>query len=67
VGPALSLQHFRAGQEKTIGPLTELVSSLQGEPAKLKRLRDDYDAMVADIYQDNAVHLEFLMTRATKV
>lgn len=67
VGPALSLQHFRAAQEKTVGPLTKLVASLQGEPAKLKQLRDAYDAMAVDVFEDNTVRLPFLMTRATKV
>lgn len=67
VGPALSLQHFRAGQEKTVGPLTKLVASLQKEPEKLKQLRGTYDAMVVDIFEDNTVRLPFLMTRAIKV
>jgi SAM-dependent methyltransferase len=67
VGPALSLQHFRAGQEKTIGPLTKLVALLQNEPDKLKQLRDEYDALAVDIFEDNTIRLPFLMTRATKV
>ena len=45
VVPALSLRHFRAAQEKTIGPLTKLVASLQNDPAKLaaaaRRIRCD--------------------------
>ena len=67
VGPALSLQHFRAGQEKTVGPLTKLVASLQSEPERLKQLRDDYDALAADIFEDNTIRMPFLMTRATKI
>jgi SAM-dependent methyltransferase len=67
VGPALSLQHFRAGQEKNVGTLTKLVASLQSEPTKLKQLRDDYDALAIDIFEDNTIRMPFLMTRATKV
>jgi SAM-dependent methyltransferase len=67
LGSALSVQHFRAAQEKNVGPLTKLVSSLQGEPARLKKLRDDFDAMAAEIFEDNTVRLDFLMTRASKI
>ena len=62
---ALSLPHFRNAQEATIGPLTKLVASLEHDPAKLARLRAEFDSMAADAYQDNAVHMPFLMTRAS--
>jgi SAM-dependent methyltransferase len=67
--PALSVQHFRVAQEKTIGPLAKVVAALENDPAKLARLRADFDAMVGDAYDDddNAVRMPFLMTRATKV
>lgn len=32
--PAMSLQHFRNAQDKTIGPLTKLVESLQNDAGK---------------------------------
>ena len=67
VAPALSLTHFRAAQERTIGPLTKLVASLQNDPAKLKQLRSEFDALAADIYEENTIRMPFLMTRATKV
>jgi SAM-dependent methyltransferase len=67
VGSALSLPHFRAAQERTIGPLTKLVESLQGDPVKLKKLRDEFDALATDIFEDNTIKMPFLMTRATKV
>ncbi len=67
VMPALSLQHFRAAQEKTIGPLTKIVASLANEPAKLAQLRAEFETIARDIYDDNAIHMPFLMTRATKV
>src|SRR5579863_1817477 len=43
--PALSLAHFRAAQEATIGPLTKLIESLQSDPAKLAQLRAEFDAL----------------------
>jgi SAM-dependent methyltransferase len=67
VAPALSLQHFRAAQERTIGPLTKLVASLQSEPDKLAKLRAEFDALAVDIFEDNTIRMPFLMARATKV
>jgi SAM-dependent methyltransferase len=67
VAPALSLAHFRAAQEATIGPLTKLVDSLQSEPEKLAQLRAEFDALAADIFEDNTISMPFLMTRATKI
>ncbi len=64
--PALSPQHFRAAQEKTIGLLAKVVDSFGNDPAKLARFRADYEAMIGEVYEDNAVHMHFLMTRATK-
>jgi SAM-dependent methyltransferase len=68
-GPALSLAHFRTAQEKTIGPLAKVVASLENEPARLAKLRADFDALASDIYadDDNAIRMPFLMTRATKL
>jgi SAM-dependent methyltransferase len=67
--PALSLAHFRAAQEKTIGPLAKVVASLENEPAKLAKLRANFEALASDVYSDddNAIRMPFLMTRATKV
>ena len=67
VGPALSLAHFRASQEATIGPLTKLVASLANDPDKLAQVRAEFDAMAADIFEDNTVRMPFLMSRATKL
>lgn len=67
VVPALSLHHFRNAQEATIGPLTKLVTSLEGsDPAKLARLRADFEAIFAEAYEDNTIRATFLMTRAIK-
>jgi SAM-dependent methyltransferase len=67
VAPALSVAHFRAAQEKTIGPLKKLVASLQSDPGKLAALRADYESLAADVFEDNTIRMPFLMTRATKV
>ena len=54
-------------QEKTIGPLAKVVAALEkDDPARLAKLRADFEAMAADIYEDNAIRMPFLMTRATK-
>jgi SAM-dependent methyltransferase len=64
---ALSLAHFRAAQEATIGPLTKLVESMKDDPDKLAQLRAEFDALAVDVYDENTIHMSFLMTRATKV
>jgi SAM-dependent methyltransferase len=66
--PALSIAHFRAAQEKTIGPLTKLVASLESDPARLAELRAAFDRLARDAYDeaDNAIRMPFLLTRATK-
>ena len=66
IAPALSLQHFRAAQEATIGPLTKLVAALQSDPDKLAQLRAEFDALAADIFEDNTIRMPFLMARAIK-
>jgi SAM-dependent methyltransferase len=68
-GPALSVPHFRLAQEKTIGPLANVVAALENDPAKLAKLRADFEAMAGDAYDadENAIRMPYLMTRATKV
>ena len=67
VAAALSLPHFRAAQEATIGPLTKLVATLQNDPEKLAQLRAEFDEMAAEIFENNTISMPFLMTRAIKV
>lgn len=66
ITPAMSLRHFRNAQEATVGPLTMLVASLGNDPPKLAQLRAEFDALAADAYEDNVIHMPLLMTRATK-
>ena len=67
VAPALSVAHFRAAQEATIGPLTKLIASLANDAGKLAQVRAEFDVMAADIFEDNTVRMPFLMSRATKL
>jgi SAM-dependent methyltransferase len=64
--PTLSVQHSRIAQEATIGPLAKIVGALEGDPAKLGRLRSEYEAMLGEVFEDNALHLHFIMARAIK-
>jgi SAM-dependent methyltransferase len=65
--PALSLQHNRMAMEKTAGPIRKLVETLAAtDPARLEAYRREYEATVADYFEDNVVRQDYLITRATK-
>src|SRR5436309_7321352 len=65
--PALSLQHNRSAIEKTAGPILKLVESLTAtDPARLETYRREFEATVADYFEDNVVRQDYLITRATK-
>lgn len=64
--PSLSPQHTRIAQEKTIGPLARLVGSLRNDQAKLAQIRAEYEAMISEVFEDNALHLHYIMARAVK-
>lgn len=63
--PALSPAHHRAQTERFAGPVKRFVEGTKDE-AKLAQFRSEYDALVAEYFQDNVVRQDFLMTRATK-
>jgi hypothetical protein len=66
--PALSPQHVRTRAEKTAGPLVKMVEALTAsDPAKLAAFRREYEALVAEYYEENTVRQDYLLTRATKV
>ncbi len=66
--PALSPQHSRRISERTAGPLVKLVEFLAAtDPARLAAFRREYDAIVADYFEDNTVRQDYLLTRATKI
>ena len=66
LAPALSPQHTRSRQERTLGPLMKVVEQLKGDAAKLAQLRADLEAMIGEVFEGNTVHQHFLMTCATK-
>jgi SAM-dependent methyltransferase len=66
--PALSPQHYRTFLEKTAGPLIKVVESLSAsDPDKLAAFRSEYEALIAEYYEENLVRQDYLLTRATKV
>jgi len=65
--PALSLQHYRAFVERTVGPILKLIEMLSSkDPARLAQFRREYDALIAPYFEDNVVRQDYLMTRAVK-
>jgi SAM-dependent methyltransferase len=66
--PALSPQHNRMIAERTAGPLVKLIESLTAsDPARLAAFRREFEAIVADYFEDNTVRQDYLLTRATKI
>lgn len=66
--PTLSLQHFRQTIERTAGPMLKLVEALTtADPPRLATFRTEYEAIVADYFEENVVCQDYLMTRATKI
>lgn len=64
---ALSPRHSRLGMEKVSGPVIKLVEHLsKHDPAKLERFRAEYEALVAEFFEDNMLVRDFLTTTATK-
>jgi SAM-dependent methyltransferase len=65
--PALSASHARVFFERTAGPVIKIVEMLAtSDPARLEAFRREYEALVADYYEDNIIRQDYLMTRATK-
>ena len=66
--PTLSPQHFRTNLERSAGPLIKLVETLAAtSPDRLEAYRKEFDTIVAEYMQDNAVRQGYLMTRARKL
>ena len=63
---ALSPQHVLAFMETSFGPLKRLVAGLASQPDKLATLRGEIVSLIGPSFSHNAMHQEFLMTRATK-
>jgi SAM-dependent methyltransferase len=67
VVPTLGPSYSRVAMETTLGPLANLVTTLQGDPARLAKLRAELEALFADVIHGNEQRQHFLMSRATKV
>ena len=66
--PALSPQHFRSMFERTAGPVIKVVESLSAsDPARLAAFRGEYEALIAEYYEENTVRQDYLLTRASKI
>jgi SAM-dependent methyltransferase len=66
IWPALSLRHYRAFVESSVGPFQKLVESLAHDPQRLAAIRDEFEALAAPHYSDNVVHHSYLLTRAQR-
>ena len=64
--PALSPQHYRRMMEQSGGPIVRLLQSLKDDPARMAEFRRAYEGIVAQYFDRNVVHQDFLMTRAIK-
>jgi SAM-dependent methyltransferase len=67
VAPTLGPSYSRNFMEATLAPLAKLVSTLQGDAARLGKLRAELEGLFADIIHGNEQRQHFLMSRATKV
>jgi SAM-dependent methyltransferase len=63
---SLSPQHHREHSERTSGQLRRVMEGLKDDPARLALFRQEYEAIIAEYFEDNIVHQGYLMTRATK-
>lgn len=62
--PALSVAHFRAFMEASVGPMQKLVERLRGDATALTAVRAEFDALVEPYFADNVVRQHYLFTRA---
>ena len=54
--------------ERTAGPVIRLVDMLERtDPAALAAFRSEYEALVAEYFDDNLVRQDYLLVRAVKV
>lgn len=67
LAPALSVQHFRAIVERTVGPVIAVVDKVSAaDPEKLSAFRLDFDALTAQYFDNNTVRQTYMLTRAIK-
>lgn len=64
IWPALSLAHYRAFMETSVGPIQKLVESLADDPQRLAAIRVEFETLAAPYYSDNVVNHTYLLTKA---
>ncbi|HEV3092348.1 MAG TPA: class I SAM-dependent methyltransferase [Candidatus Cybelea sp.] len=62
--PALSIPHFRAFIESSVGPMQNLVARFADSPEQLAALRAEFDELCGPHHADNLITQEYLLTRA---
>ena len=68
LAPALSPQHYRENIERTAAPVMKVVGALSAsDPEKLAAFRNEYEALIAEYYEENIVRQDYLLTRALKI
>jgi SAM-dependent methyltransferase len=67
VVPTLGPSYSRVAMETTLGPLASLVATLQGDPGRLAKLREELEVLFVEIIHGNEQRQHYLMSRATKV
>ena len=66
--PALSPQHFRMHIERSAGPVTRMIQSLESrDPDRLQAFRTEFESIVAQYMENNLVRQDYLLTRARKL
>lgn len=64
--PALSVHHYRAIQEKNVGPFIRAQQHLKSDPKRLAEYNREYDELLKPYLSDNVIRQEYLLTRAMK-
>ena len=66
--PTLSPQHFRQNIERSAGPVTRMIQSLEStDPDRLQAFRNEFESIVAQYLENNLVRQDYLLTRARKI
>ncbi|MBA4118047.1 MAG: SAM-dependent methyltransferase [Candidatus Puniceispirillum sp.] len=64
--PALSLAHYRASAEATLGPLKSFVENPHTDPRDLHAFRTELQELASRYFEHNHMRQVYLMTRAVK-
>jgi hypothetical protein len=62
--PALSPAHLRLFLEQSVGPMQKVIEGLAGDAAQLAAVRREFEALIAEYFEDNTVRQDYLLTRA---